>query len=80
MKEYLGSLKKRKRLMDIGEIVFSPLLFTSLLFTAICKASSDSHLAFLHFFFLDGFDSYLLYNVEPPSIVHQVLYPSDLIP
>ena len=24
---------------------FSPLLFTSLLFTAICKASSDSHFA-----------------------------------
>ena len=31
---------------------FSPFLFTSLLFTAICKASSDSHFAFLHFFFL----------------------------
>ena len=31
---------------------FSPLIFTSLLFTAICKASSDSHFAFLHFFFL----------------------------
>src|SRR5574341_1012684 len=31
---------------------FSPLLFPSLLFTAICKASSDSHFAFLHFFFL----------------------------
>ena len=29
---------------------FSPLLFTSLLFTAICKASPDSHFAFLHFF------------------------------
>ena len=28
------------------------LLFTSLLFTAICKASSDSYFAFLHFFFL----------------------------
>ena len=26
--------------------------FTLLLFTAICKASSDSHFAFLHFFFL----------------------------
>ena len=26
--------------------------FTSLLFSAICKASSDSHFAFLHFFFL----------------------------
>ena len=31
---------------------FSPLLFISLLFTANCKASSDSHFAFLHFFFL----------------------------
>ena len=27
-------------------------LFTSLLFTAICKASSDSHFALWHFFFL----------------------------
>ena len=26
--------------------------FTSLLFTAICKTSSDSHFTFLHFFFL----------------------------
>ena len=31
---------------------FSPLLFASLLFTAICKASSDSLFGFLHFFFL----------------------------
>ena len=29
---------------------FSPLLFASLLFTAICKASSDSLFAFLHYF------------------------------
>jgi len=29
---------------------FAPLLFASLLFTAICKASPDSHFAFLHFF------------------------------
>ena len=28
----------------------SPLLFTSLLSSAICKASSDNHFAFLHFF------------------------------
>ena len=32
---------------------FSPLPFASLLFTAICKASSDSHFAFLPFFFLE---------------------------
>ena len=31
---------------------FSPLPLASLLSTAICKASSDSHFAFLHFFFL----------------------------
>ena len=33
-------------------LCFSPLLFASLFFTAICKASSDSHFAFGHFFFL----------------------------
>ena len=31
---------------------FSLLPLASLLFTAICKASSDNHFAFLHFFFL----------------------------
>ena len=31
---------------------FSLLSFTSLLFSTICKASSDNHFAFLHFFFL----------------------------
>ena len=30
----------------------SPLSFVSLLFTVICKASSDNHFAFLHIFFL----------------------------
>ena len=29
---------------------FSPLLFTSFLFTAICKALPDSHFTFFHFF------------------------------
>ena len=33
-------------------LFFSPLPFASLLFSAICKASSDNHFAFLHFFFL----------------------------
>ena len=32
--------------------IFSPLPFTSVLFTAICKAASDNLFAFLHFFFL----------------------------
>ena len=31
---------------------FSPLPFVSLFFSAICKASSDNHVAFVHFFFL----------------------------
>ena len=43
---------------------FSPLLFASLLFTAIYKASSDSQFAFFAFLFLeDGLDSCLLYSV-----------------
>ena len=60
---------------------FSPLLLASLLFTAICKASSDSHFAFLLFFFLGMV--LILSPVqchEPPSIVHQALCLSDLIP
>ena len=31
-------------------VSFSPLLFTSLLFTTICKASSENYFVFLHFF------------------------------
>jgi len=43
---------------------FSPLPFMSLLFSAICKASSDSHFAFLRYFFLrDCLDHCLLYSV-----------------
>ena len=41
----------------------SPLPFMSFLFSAICKASSDSRFAFLHFFFSDAFDHCLLYNI-----------------
>ena len=43
----------------------SPFLFTSLLFSAICNASSDNHFVVLWFFFSlgDGFDHYLLYNI-----------------
>ena len=33
-------------------VSFSPLPLASLLLSAICKASSDNHFAFLHFFFL----------------------------
>ena len=34
-----------------GYLSFSSLPFASLLFTAICKASSNNHFVFLHFFF-----------------------------
>ena len=33
-------------------LFLSPLLFASLLFSDICKASSDNYFTFLHFFFL----------------------------
>ena len=54
---------------------FSPLLVSSLPFTASCKASLDSHFAFLHFFFLGM--ALILVPVqchETPTIVHQALY------
>ena len=38
--------------IQMGMSFLSPLLFASLLFTAICKASSDKHFAILHFIFL----------------------------
>ena len=36
-------------------LCFSPLPFTFLLFSIICKCSSENHFAFLHFFFLQWF-------------------------
>ena len=51
-----------------------PLLFASLLFTAICKASSDSHLAYLYYFFLGMV-------LIPISVqFHRALCLSDLVP
>ena len=47
---------------------FSPLPFASLLFSAICKASSDSHFAFLHFFFLEMVLIATSYTVSRTSI------------
>ena len=38
--------------IQMGILSFSPLPFNSLLFSAICEASSDNHFAFLHFFSL----------------------------
>ena len=58
---------------------FSPLPFASFLFSAICKASSDSHFAFLHFFFLGMVLIPPVQCHEPLSIVLQALCLSDLI-
>ena len=42
---------------------FSPLPFASLLFIAVCKASSENHFPFCIAFSWDGLDHCLLYNV-----------------
>ena len=49
---------------------FSPLLFSSLLFTAICKASSDNHFAFLHFFSMGHFIAEIIDHCEHGYISH----------
>ena len=65
---------------------FSLLLFTSLLFTAICKASTDSRFAFLYFFFLGMVLIPVACTCQCPSIVHQAMMNivhhslSDLVP
>ena len=60
---------------------FSPLHLASLLFSAICKASSDNYFAFLHFFFLGVvLITAFCTNHEPLSIVLQALCLSNLIP
>ena len=60
---------------------FSLLLFTSLLFTAVCKVSSDSHFTFLHFFFLGVVLILVSCTMSRNStIVLQALCLSDLIP
>ena len=58
---------------------FSPLLFTFLLFSAVCKTSSDNSFTFLHYFFwrmvlITAFFTML----KPLSIVLQALCLSDL--
>ena len=64
--------------MDISFL--SPLLFPSLLFTTICKASSDSHFAFLNFFFLGMILIPVSYTMSQISIHNSSWTPSDLIP
>ena len=58
---------------------FSLLPFTSILFPTICKASSDNHFAFLHFFFLGMVWSLPPVQChEPLSIVLQALCLLDI--
>ena len=59
---------------------FSPLTFTSLVFSAICKASYDNQFAFLYFFFLGMVWPLPCAISRPLSIVFQALCLSDLIP
>ena len=71
-------------------ISFSPLLFASLLSTAICKASPDSHFAFSHFFFLGwvlisvfhhvldlGWDTWFLCTLVSLSLKCNIIYPGN---
>ena len=65
--------------MDISPCLLCLLLL--FFFSAICKASSDNHFAFLHFFFLGMVWSLPpVQCYEPLSIVLQALCLSDLIP
>ena len=47
----------------MGISFLSPLLFASLIFTAICKASSDRQFAFAHFFFFNSEDHNKLWQI-----------------
>ena len=67
--------------IQMGISFLFPLLFASFLVTAICKASSDSHFAFLHFFFLGMVLIHASCTMsQTPSIVLEALCLSDLIP
>ena len=64
-----------------GYLSFSPLLFASLLFTAICKASSDNHFVFcISFPWGWSWSLSPIQCHEPPSTAHQALCLSDLVP
>ena len=67
--------------IQMGISFFFSFVFASLLFSAICEASSDNYFASLPFFFLGMVlipASVQCY--KPPSIVLQALCLSDLIP
>ena len=59
---------------------FSLLPLSSLVFSAICKASSDSHFAFLHFFFLGMVSITTSCTVSQASIHSSSGTLSDLVP
>ena len=59
---------------------FSPLLFASLLFTAICKASSHSHFVFLHFFFLGMVLIFVSCTMSQTTVHSSSGTLSDLVP
>ena len=63
-----------------GYLSFSPLPFTSLLFSAICKALSDNHFGFLHFFFLGMVLIPASYTVSQASFHSSSGTLSELIP
>ena len=66
--------------IQMGISFLSPLLFASLLFTAICKASSDSHFALLHFLFLGMVLVPISCTMSRTSIHNSSSTLSDLIP
>ena len=83
---YFFALIAEERLSYLSLLFFGTLcsngylLFASLLFTAICRTSSDSHFAFLHFFFLGMVLIPVSCTVSQTSI-HSSWGPlSDLVP
>ena len=66
--------------IQMGILSFSSLPFPSLLFRAICKASSDNHFAFLHFFFLWMVLITVSYAMSRTSVHSSSDTLSDLIP
>ena len=65
--------------LPLASLSFLPLFVSSCLFTAICK-SSDSHFAFLHFFFLGMVLIPVSCTVSQTSIYSSSGTLSDLIP
>ena len=59
---------------------FSPLPLACLLFSAICKASSDNHCACLHFFFLEMILIAASYTMSQTSVHSSSGTLSDLVP